>query len=99
VSDKIYNVLFICTGNSARSILAEGLMNHLGAGRFKAWSAGSQPNGSVNPFALQTLATWRIPTDGFRSKSWDEFALSGAPTLKRPRPSWTRPSRSSAASS
>jgi arsenate reductase (thioredoxin) len=81
VSDKVYNVLFICTGNSARSIMAEGLMNHLGAGRFKAWSAGSHPNGTVNPFALQTLATWRMPTDGFRSKSWDEFTLPGAATL------------------
>ncbi|HOM13078.1 MAG TPA: arsenate reductase ArsC [Rubrivivax sp.] len=81
MSDKVYNVLFICTGNSARSILAEGLMNHLGAGRFRAYSAGSHPNGTVNPFALQTLAERRIPTDGFRSKSWDEFALSGAPKL------------------
>lgn len=79
--DKVYNVLFICTGNSARSIMAEGLMNQLGNGRFRAWSAGSRPNGSVNPFALQTLADWHIPTVGFRSKSWQEFSQVGAPTL------------------
>lgn len=82
---KTYNALFICTGNTARSILAEGLMNDLGSQlkerRFKAYSAGSQPKGVVNPFALQTLANWRIPTDGFRSKSWDEFAEAGAPEL------------------
>ncbi len=76
-----YNVLFICTGNTARSILAEGLMNHLARGRIKAYSAGSQPKGCVNPLALQTLATWRIPTDGFHSKRWDEFAKPGAPRL------------------
>ena len=81
MNDKVYNVLFICTGNSARSIMAEGLMNQLGRGRFKAWSAGSHPNGTVNPFALKTLAGWHIPTDGYRSKSWDEFAQAGAPTL------------------
>lgn len=81
MNDRVYNVLFICTGNSARSIMAEGLMNHLGGGRFKAWSAGSHPNGTVNPFALKTLAGWHIPTDGYRSKSWDEFAQAGAPTL------------------
>ncbi len=82
---KTYNVLFICTGNTARSILAEGLMSDLGSRlpdrRFKAFSAGSQPKGVVNPFALQALANWRIPTDGFRSKSWDEFAEPGAPKM------------------
>jgi arsenate reductase (thioredoxin) len=81
MSDKVYNVLFICTGNSARSIMAEGLMNHLARGRFRAWSAGSHPNGTVNPFALQTLATWHIPADGYRSKNWDEFAKPDAPAL------------------
>jgi arsenate reductase len=79
--DKTYNVLFICTGNSARSILAEGLMNHLGRGRFKAHSAGSKPSGVVNPLALQTLEKLRLPTEGFRSKSWEEFARLGAPHL------------------
>lgn len=82
---KTCNVLFICTGNTARSILAEGLMNDLGCRvpgrRFKAYSAGSQPKGVVNPFALQTLASWGVPTDGLRSKSWDEFARPGAPEM------------------
>lgn len=77
----IYHVLFICTGNSARSVIAEGLMNDLGQGRFKAFSAGSHPKGAVHPLALKILATHRIPTDGFRSKSWEEFALPGAPQL------------------
>ena len=81
MSDKTYNVLFICTGNSARSVMAEGLMNELGHGRFKAWSAGSHPKGTVHPLALKTLATHRIPTDGFRSKSWKEFARPDAPAL------------------
>ena len=81
MSDKPYNVLFICTGNSARSILSEGLMNRLGEGRFVAYSAGSHPKGEVNPFALLELARWQLPTEGYRSKSWDEFAAPGAPAL------------------
>lgn len=75
------HVLFLCTGNSARSILAEGLMNHLGAPRFQAHSAGSHPTSTVNSFALATLQALRIPTDGYRSKRWDEFAQPGAPEL------------------
>ena len=78
---KVYNVLFVCTHNSARSIMAEGLMNSMGRGHFKVWSAGSQPGGTVNPFALKTLASLHIPTDGYRSKDWDEFARPGAPGL------------------
>ena len=77
----IYNVLFICTGNSARSVLAEGLMNKLGAERFHAYSAGSHPKGAVSPFALQELQALHIPTDGFRSKAWDEFAGPEAPAM------------------
>jgi len=78
---KIYNVLFICTGNSARSVIAEGLLNELGHGRFRAYSAGSHPKGSVHPLALKTLASHGTPTDGFRSKSWEEFAHPDAPAL------------------
>ena len=81
MNDKIYNVLFVCTGNSARSILAEGLMSQLGAGRVKAFSAGSHPTGAVNPLALATLTRLHIPADGFHSKSWSEFAQPGAPVL------------------
>ena len=77
--DRTYNVLFICTANSARSILAEALMNHLGRGRFKAWSAGTHPSGVVNPLALQTLETMRLPTDGLHSKGWDEYLTPDAP--------------------
>jgi arsenate reductase (thioredoxin) len=81
VIQKVLNVLFICTGNSARSILAEGLMNEIGRGRFRAYSAGSHPNGTVHPLALEELASLRIPTDGLRSKSWEEFAEPGAPKM------------------
>jgi arsenate reductase len=81
MSDKVYNVLFVCTHNSARSIMAEGILNSLGRGRFQAFSAGSHPGTSVNPFALKTLSGLHIPTDGFRSKDWDEFARPGAPEL------------------
>ncbi|GMV61923.1 MAG: hypothetical protein AMXMBFR74_10920 [Parvibaculum sp.] len=76
-----YNVLFLCTGNSARSILAEACMNALSGGRFKAYSAGSHPGGTVNPFALDVLRNARLPTEGLRSKSWDEFAVPGAPKM------------------
>jgi len=81
LTKKIYHVLFVCTGKSARSVIAEGLMNDAARGRFKAYSAGSHPTGVVNPFALEALAELRIPTDGFRSKSWDEFSGPDAPPL------------------
>ena len=81
MDDKIYNVLFICTHNSARSIMAEGLLNSLGGGRFKAYSAGSQPAGAVNPFALTTLKKMHLPSHGYRSKDWSEFAAPGEPEL------------------
>ena len=81
MSEKTYNVLFVCTGNSARSILAEVLLNQMGKGKFKAYSAGSHPNGTVNPFALSTLRNLRLPTDGLRSKNWNEFAMAEAPKL------------------
>lgn len=74
-----YNALFICTGNAARSILAEGLLNELGRGRFRAYSAGSRPKGEVHPLALATLERLNMPATGYRSKSWDEFVAPGAP--------------------
>lgn len=81
MSDAIYNVLFLCTGNTARSVLAESILRKEGAGRFRAFSAGSQPKGTVNPFALKALASEGYPTDGLRSKSWDEFSGPDTPKM------------------
>ncbi len=81
MADRIHNVLFLCTGNTARSILAESILTKDGAGRFAAFSAGSQPKGVVNPFALKVLERAGYPTEGFRSKGWEEFAVAGAPVM------------------
>ncbi|MDP1928271.1 MAG: arsenate reductase ArsC [Thiobacillus sp.] len=81
MTEPVYNVLFLCTGNSARSILAEGLLTHLGKGRFRAFSAGSHPAGQVNPFAQELLEKNHFETGDLRSKSWDEFARPDAPQL------------------
>jgi len=81
MSDKVFNVLFLCTGNSARSIIAESVLNQLGQGRFKAFSAGSMPAGAVNAHVLELLQRNKMPTEGIRSKSWDEFASADAPKL------------------
>jgi arsenate reductase len=80
-ANKTYNVLFLCTGNSARSILAESLLNHWGDGKFRAFSAGSFPKGQVHPMALDLLKRMNLPAEGFRSKSWDEFSMPGAPPI------------------
>ena len=81
MTDKVFNVLFICTGNSARSILAESILNNLGQGRFKAFSAGSHPAGQVNPYAIGLLERNRLNTTNLRSKNWDEFTQADAPQL------------------
>ena len=79
MADRTYNVLFLCTGNSARSIIAEAILNKVGAGRFRGWSAGSQPKGDVNPHTLTLLSGLGYDVTGFRSKSWNEFTKPGAP--------------------
>jgi arsenate reductase len=81
MADRIYNMLFLCTGNSARSILGEAIVNQRGHGRFRGFSAGSQPRGAVHPYALDLLSSLRFPVDGLSSKSWDLFAASGAPQM------------------
>jgi arsenate reductase len=81
MTDRVYNVLFLCTGNTARSILAESILRKDGAGRFNSFSAGSHPKGVINPFAIKTLAEYDYPTEGFRSKAWEEFASPDAPKM------------------
>lgn len=81
MTDRVFNVLFLCTGNTARSVLAEGILRKDVAGRFNAFSAGSQPKGVVNPYALQVLDAYGYPAEGYRSKNWNEFAVEGAPRM------------------
>ncbi|WP_442756206.1 arsenate reductase ArsC [Methylocystis sp. JAN1] len=81
MTDRVYNALFLCTGNTARSIMAESVLRKDGAGRFNAFSAGSHPKGAINPYAIKTLEAYDYPTDGLRSKNWEEFAAPGAPVM------------------
>jgi protein-tyrosine-phosphatase len=81
MAEKIHNVLFLCTGNSCRSILAESILNRIGDGHYRGYSAGSHPTGAVNPYAIELLQRFDHPTDHLRSKSWDEFAVVGAPNM------------------
>jgi arsenate reductase (thioredoxin) len=81
MTDRTFNVLFLCTGNSARSVLAESIINHLGGGRFRGFSAGSHPKGQVHPYAIDQLASLGFPTRNLHSKSWDVFAAAGAPHM------------------
>jgi len=81
MTQKLFNVLFLCTGNTARSVLAEGILRKVGAQKFNAFSAGSQPKGTVNPFALKVLAAHGCPADGYRSKSWNEYSGADAPRM------------------
>ena len=81
MAERVFNVLFLCTGNTARSIIAESILRKDGAGRFNAFSAGSHPKGAVNPLALKVLKSFNYPTDDLRSKSWEEFAAPGAPAM------------------
>src|SRR5690625_6958184 len=81
MTESIYNVLILCTGNSARSIMAEALINTMGQGRFRAYSAGSHPTGKVNPFAVEKVESVNYPTENLRSKSWDEYATPDAPKM------------------
>jgi arsenate reductase len=81
MTNRIFNVLFLCTGNSARSILAESILNHLGSDRFRAFSAGSQPKGAVHPMALEVLREYEFPHEGYHSKNWREFEAADAPEM------------------